>query len=182
LLELAANLVARAKDDAKERVPFVLNFSSWRKNQSLDKWIAAELSEKYRVPVKLARSWLQNDCLVPLLDGLDELPTPLQPDCVAAINHFIDHSEPSGMVVCCRLMEYQWLPQRLKLNGAICIEPLSSEEVSNYLVRGGPKLTALREAVDTDVSPANNAGSTLPNESVANKILGLRAPLPLIGT
>jgi TIR domain len=68
----------------------------------------------------------------------------------AAINDFIDGSEPSGIVVCCRLMEYQWLPERLKLNAAICLESLSSEEVSKYLVRGGSKLAALREAVETD--------------------------------
>jgi hypothetical protein len=47
-------------------------------------------------------------------------------------------------------MEYQWLPRRLKLNGAICLEPLSSEEVSKYLAEGGSKLAALREAVATD--------------------------------
>src|SRR5271166_3029883 len=150
LLELAANLLARAKPDAKERVPFVLNLSSWKKKQPLAEWIAAELSEKYRVPVKIARSWLQSDYLVPLLDGLDEVPTALQPDCVAAINDFIDGSKPSGLVVCCRLMEYQWLPKRLKLNGGICIESLSSGEVGNYLAKGGSKLAALREAIDTD--------------------------------
>ena len=75
---------------------------------------------------------------------------PLQPDCVAAINDFIDESELSGIVVCCRLMEYQWLPDRLKLNGAICLESLSSEEVGKYLAKGGSKLAALREAVNTD--------------------------------
>ena len=130
LLELASNLIVRAKADPKERVPVVLNLSSWMKKQPLAGWIAVELSEKYRVPIKIARSWLQNDYLVPLLDGLDEVPTALQPDCVAAINEFIDGSQPSGLVVCCRLMEYQWLPKRLKLNGAICLESLSSEEVS----------------------------------------------------
>ena len=150
LLELAANLLARAKADPKERVPIVLNLSSWKKKQPLAEWIAGELSEKYRVPVKFARSWLQSDFLVPLLDGLDEVPTPLQPDCVAAINDFIDESELSGIVVCCRLMEYQWLPDRLKLNGAICLESLSSEEVGKYLAKGGSKLAALRDAVNAD--------------------------------
>jgi eukaryotic-like serine/threonine-protein kinase len=57
LLELAATLVTRAKVDAKERVPFVLNLSTWRSKQPLVEWIAAELSEKYRVPVKTSRSW-----------------------------------------------------------------------------------------------------------------------------
>jgi predicted NACHT family NTPase len=140
LLDLARTLLDRARDDISERVPIVLNLSSWKKRPSLAEWIGSELAEKYRVPVKLARSWLQNDYLVPLLDGLDEVPTGFQPDCVAAINDFIDESEPSGIVVCCRLMEYQWLPHRLKLNGAIFLEPLSPEEVGKYLARGGSKL------------------------------------------
>jgi predicted NACHT family NTPase len=131
-------------------VPVVLNLSSWKKKQSLADWMSRELSQKYLVPVKIARSWLQKDYLVPLLDGLDEVSTALQPDCVAAINTFIHEHEPSGLVICCRLMEYQWLPERLKLNGALCLEPLSEDEVAEYLARGGPKLAALREAVDTD--------------------------------
>lgn len=150
LLELAATLLARAKVDSKERIPFVLNLSSWRKKQPLAEWITVELSEKYRVPRKIAYFWLQHDYLLPLLDGLDEVPTTLQPDCVSAINDFIDASGLSGIVVCCRLMEYQWLPDRLKLNGAVCLEPLIFEEVSKYLATGGSNLAVLREAVNAD--------------------------------
>ena len=136
LLDLARTLLERARDDIKERVPVVLNLSSWKKKQPLAEWISGELSEKYRVPRKIARFWLQNGYLLPLLDGLDEVETAMQPDCVAAINAFIEEFNPSGLVVCCRLNEYRWLPERLKLNGAICLEPLSSEEVSKYLARG----------------------------------------------
>ena len=150
LLDVARTLLDRSEADIKERVPVVLNLSSWRKNQPLVDWIARELSEKYRVPRKIARSWLQQDYLLPLLDGLDEVETTLQPDCVAAINAFIEEFNLSGLVVCCRLNEYRWLPERLKLNGAICLEPLSFEEVNKYLDGGGPKLVAFREAMDTD--------------------------------
>ena len=150
LLELARTLLERARDDIKERVPVVLNLSSWKKKQPLAEWISDELSEKYRVPRKIARFWLQHDYLLPLLDGLDEVETLMQPDCVAAINAFIDELTPSGLVVCCRLNEYRWLPERLKLNGAIRLEPLSEHEVAEYLTRGGPELATLREAVNTD--------------------------------
>jgi predicted NACHT family NTPase len=146
LLELARSRLERARYDIKERVPIVLNLSSWQKKQRLVEWISGELSEKYRVPRKIARFWLQSDYLVPLLDGLDEIETAIQPDCVSAINAFIEEFNPSGLVVCCRLNEYRWLPERLKLNGAICVEPLSSEGVSKYLARGGPNLASLREA------------------------------------
>ena len=150
LLDLARTLLHRAGDDIKERVPVVLNLSGWKKKQLVAEWISGELSEKYRVPKKIARFWLQNNYLLPLLDGLDEVNTALQPDCVAAINTFIEEFNPSGLVACCRLNEYRWLPERLKLNGAICLEPLSKDEVDQYLARSGPKLATLREAVETD--------------------------------
>jgi TIR domain-containing protein/NACHT domain-containing protein len=150
LLNLTQTLLERARDDLKERVPVVLSLSSWQKNQPLADWISGELSEKYRVPRKIAKFWLEHHYLVPLLDGLDEVETRMQPDCVAAINAFIEGSNPSGLVVCCRLLEYQWLSKPLKLNGAICLEPLSPQEVSKYLDEGGPKLAALREALNAD--------------------------------
>ena len=123
LLDLARTLLERARGDIRERVPVVLNFANWKKKQSLAEWISGELSEKYRVPRKIAHFWLQHDYLLPFLDGLDEVETVLQPDCVAAINAFIDELSPSGLVVCSRLDEYRWLPERLKLNGAIRLGP-----------------------------------------------------------
>jgi hypothetical protein len=150
LLDLARSLLDRSRDDIKERVPIVLNLSSWKKKQPLVEWISSELSEKYRVPRKIARFWLQQNYLLALLDGLDEVPTTLQPDCVAAINAFVDKFNPSGLVVCCRLDEYRWLPERLKLNGAIRLEPLSKDEVAEYFTKGGAELAGLRKAVNTD--------------------------------
>jgi hypothetical protein len=150
LLDLARTLLDRAEKDIKERVPIVLNLSSWKK-KPLVEWMSGELSEKYRVPRKIARSWLRQNYLLPLLDGLDEVETSLRPDCVSAINAFVEESNPSGLVVCCRLLEYQWLlPERLKLNGAICLESLSTAEISKYLAEGQSKLAALSEAVNTD--------------------------------
>lgn len=150
LLELAAVLINRAQDNPNERVPIVLNLSSWQKNQSLVEWIAAELSGKYRVPKSIARAWLTQDYLVPLLDGLDELQTANQPECVTTINAYIDSHNPSGMVVCSRLMEYQWLPKKLKMNGAVCLEPLSLDDVNPFLAAGGAQLAGLKQAMSSD--------------------------------
>ena len=102
------------------------------------------------MPRKIARFWLDHDYLLPLLDGLDEVPTTLQPDCVTAINAFIEEFNPSGLAVCCRLNDYRWLPERLKLNGAIRLEPLSKDEVAEYFTKGGAELAGLRKAVNTD--------------------------------
>jgi hypothetical protein len=150
LLELARVHLCRARADVNERIPVLLNLSGWKRRQSLDEWISIELSQKYRIPVKIARSWLRSDYLVLLTDGLDEVPLALQPDCVAAINEFIDRFGPSKIAVCCRLTEYRWMPERLKLNSAICIESLSIEEVQEYLARSGSNFAALEDAINTD--------------------------------
>lgn len=150
LLELAEELIARAKNDPRDRVPVVLNLSSWDQTQLLEDWIVAELSGKYRVGEAIGRGWLAQDYLVPLLDGLDELPTAFQPACVTAINAFIETRKPSGLVVCSRLAEYEWLPERLTLNGAICLEPLSLAAVNQFLEARGSQLAGLQQAISID--------------------------------
>ncbi|MDD5320453.1 MAG: TIR domain-containing protein [Methylococcales bacterium] len=150
LLELASTLIARAETDAKERIPVVLNLSSWKKQQTLAEWMADKLSNIYSVPKKLALGWLDKGYFIPLLDGLDEVKTEHQADCVEAINAYITQAEPPGLVVCCRLMEYQWLPEHLKLNGAICIEPLNREQIDQYFAAIGPEFESLRRAIQED--------------------------------
>lgn len=150
LLELLNTLVNRAETSPKERIPVVLNLSSWKKQQTLAEWIAEKMSSAYQVPKKLALNWLDKGYLIPLLDGLDEVKTEQQADCVEAINTYITQFEPPGLVVCCRLMEYQWLPERLKLNSAICIEPLNREQVDDYFAAIGTEFESLRSAIQQD--------------------------------
>lgn len=150
LLELVDTLIQRAKTDPKERIPIVLNLSSWNKQHTLAEWMADRLSNIYSVPRKLALNWLDKGYLIPLLDGLDEVKTEQQADCVDAINEYITQAEPAGLVVCCRLMEYQWLPEHLKLSGAICIEPLNREQIGQYFMAIGSEFDSLRMAIKED--------------------------------
>jgi len=152
LLELLSTLITRAETNPKERIPIVLNLSSWKKPQTLEEWIADKMSSAYRVPTKLARTWLDKGYLIPLLDGLDEVKAGQQADCVEAINAYLTQFEPPGLVVCSRLMEYQWLPERLKLNGAICIEPLSQQQVDAYFAAIGTEFESLRGAIQQDTA------------------------------
>lgn len=47
-------------------------------------------------------------------------------------------------------MEYQWLPKKLKLNGAVCLEPLNPQDVNNFLAAGGPQLAGIQQAMNSD--------------------------------
>lgn len=161
LLELATILIKRAESDVKERVPIILSLSNWEKSLTIKEWIVKELTSNYQVPEKLGRSWLNKGYFIPLLDGLDELRIEDQPECVSAINKFIDEINPPGLVICCRLNDYRWLPEYLKFNGAIILEPLKQNQIDNYFRAFGKKLEPLQIAIKEDSSLADLSTSPL---------------------
>lgn len=144
LLELTSTLISRAENDPRERIPVVLNLSSWQKSRSLFDWIVGELNTAYEVPRKMGQDWLGKGHIIPLLDDLDEVKTELQPDCVKAINDYITETKPHGMVVCGRLEQHQCLTKPLKMNGAICIQPLSPQQIDNYFSELDNEFESLR--------------------------------------
>jgi len=151
LLQLARDLLARAEWNPGFLMPVVFNLSSWSKaRQPLSEWLIEELNSRYDVPQKLGRAWVSEDQLIPLLDGLDEVDAADRPACVEAINAFRQERGFVRLAVCCRQAEYQLLPLKLKLRGALLVQPLTSEQVDEYLARAGESLAGLREAVQQD--------------------------------
>jgi predicted NACHT family NTPase len=96
MLDLAQSLLERARTDIQERVPIVANLSSWKMEQPLAEWIAWELSKQYQLPIRMTRSWLKSDYLVPFLDGLDEVQTALQPTAWQRSTNSSTVSNPRG--------------------------------------------------------------------------------------
>jgi hypothetical protein len=149
LLHLASVLLARAEADPEKPIPVLVNLSSWKdEHQPLASWLVAELKSKYGVRQDLGQHWLEEICLAPLLDGLDELEATHQELCVQAINQFLQGSyKPLRLVVCCRLEECQHCPTKLQLNGAVHLLPFTEEQIHQYLIRvGHPDLWPLLQA------------------------------------
>ncbi len=132
LLELAKQLITQAEDDTNRAIPVLLNLSSFQdEKQTLLQWLIAELVSKYDVSLNTARELLENHRILPLLDGLDE--TLWQESCVEAINQFRESAyRPPGLVVCSRKEEYEFINAKLKLNGAICLQPVAKAEIQKY--------------------------------------------------
>ena len=71
----------------------MFNLSSWSDSrQRLLEWLIEELLVKYQIPRKIGRQWLENNWLVPLLDGLDEVKAASQPSCVETINAYAQNN------------------------------------------------------------------------------------------
>ena len=162
LLQLARALVARAERDPAQPIPVVLSLASWTgPRQELLAWVVEELQTKYYVPPRMGRAWLAQQRLALLLDGLDEVPEPLRPACVEAVNRFLHDTSVPGLAVCSRLEEYLALPHRLALGGAVSLQPLSATQVQQYLDAGGPRMAGLRELVARDDATRDLARSPL---------------------
>ena len=73
LLELARGLIQRAREDITEPMPVVFNLASWQEKQSLPDWLAEQLNIVYYVPKKTGLSWVHENRMLLLLDGLDEV-------------------------------------------------------------------------------------------------------------
>ena len=59
--------------------PVVLNLSTWSPQfRDLKSWVVAELRAKYGVHRRLGTRWLEQNRLLLLLDGLDEVPAPVR--------------------------------------------------------------------------------------------------------
>lgn len=150
LLELARALIAHAEDNPTAHIPVVFNLSSWdTKQTSFEEWLLEELHTKYQTPKKVAQVWLENDTMLPLLDGLDEVRAGGRELCVTAINAFRqEHFVP--LAVCSRTNDYKALTAKLHLGGAIYLRPLSPAQIDAYLAGAGTELQTVRELFHHD--------------------------------
>jgi predicted NACHT family NTPase len=78
-----------------------------------------------------------------LLDGLDEVAAKHHGACIEIINHIREAHGPVNVVVCSRTADYEQLTNRLRLTGAIVIQPLCEEQINAYLEVGGRPLLVL---------------------------------------
>ncbi len=151
LLELARDLLARAEQDDTFPMPVVFNLSTWaNKRQPITDWMVEELNQKYQVPRKVARSWVEADQVLPLLDGLDEVDRAYLAACIGALNAYRHEHGLVPTVVCSREVAYQGQSDRLLLHTAVVIHPLTPQQIDDYLSRPGEALEAVRTALRAD--------------------------------
>ncbi len=148
LLELAEALIDRAERDSDAPIPVILELSTWqevvtkrkflpfgeREKDSIKEWVLSQLNRR-GVSREIGEQWLQNDQeLVLLLDGLDELQPERQANCVHAINQFLENEySPQYLVVCSRKEPDENCKNKLQLNMAIVLKDLTNEQIRDYL-------------------------------------------------
>lgn len=162
LLQLARALLERAEADENHPLPVVFHLSSWsERRRPLKEWLAEELTTKYHVPRRLATSWLATDQILPLLDGLDEVPLAYLGACIQMINAYRNEHGLVPTVVCCRTASYQSQNVRLQLRIAVAVQPLTFQQIDEYLSQEGERWDGLRMAMRADPTLQELATSPL---------------------
>lgn len=162
LLKLAQDLIAQTEADLSQPIPVIFNLSSWAtKRQAISEWLIQELNGNYQVSKSLGRSWIKEQQLLLLLDGLDEVKIEHREACVQALNQFIEQYGQTEMVVCSRIRDYEALSARLKLRGSICVQSLTPEQINQYLNQAGKQLEAIKRLLKEDSALQELARSPL---------------------
>ena len=144
LLKVAQRILA----SQQRPVPVVFTLATWfGSHKSLASWLVQELYSKYQVPETLARRWLEEGAILPLLDGVDEVPKRDREGCVEAINAARDTMQLPGLVVTTRPDEYRVLPTRLRLDTALRLHLLTKDAVAAFFARD-PALAPLAHRPD----------------------------------
>jgi len=161
LLELARDLLTQATQDESLRIPVVFNLSTWASKQPpLTDWLMAELQTLYLIPKKTAQTWVEQDDILPLLDGLDEVAEAHRVTCIQAINDY-RAKQGTPLVVCSRTVDYEAMGRKLLLSDALILRPLTLNQINDYLLGGGPALEGVRQALHQDDTLLEMAQSPL---------------------
>jgi hypothetical protein len=174
LLHLVLDLLGRRVPG--NRVPVLLSLASWDPTgQSLHRWLADQLTLNYDglsepAPsavgdLSRARALLDRQFVLPVLDGLDEIPAAVRPSAIDQINAALDTGD--RLVVASRTKDYPMAARpadgRTKTvpgAAAVVLRGLDHKAVKAYLVRAGDAESEARwepvlAALDT---PARDGG------------------------
>jgi hypothetical protein len=126
------------------RVPVLLQISSWDPAENLDEWLVQRLVDDYpflgnesRYGGTAARELVAQRRVLPILDGLDEMPAELRPAALKAIE---DDWSTRPFVLTCRTEEFRAANARNQLVGVLVIRllPLEPQAAANYLLEAAP--------------------------------------------
>lgn len=147
LMILAVLEIIERRDKGKgdDAVPVIMSMTTWNPwKDTLREWMEKQLLFDYPdLGKSMVRTLLDERKIIPVLDGLDEIPDPRQ--AIAKLNDaFKGPSRPPRLLVTCRTDAYaraidqpMKTPEKVWEAAAIELHPMSVSDVSNYLSKDG---------------------------------------------
>lgn len=133
LLQLMDRLLGEAREKTLKPIPAIFQLSSWHRGQTIETWLTAQLIDAYEIPPSKARRWIEAGKILPLLDGLDEVPRVERPTCMAEVACFRRRNGLLPMALTCRESEFEEISIDFNINAVFRVRPLSAEQVQTFI-------------------------------------------------
>jgi len=131
LLQLVIELLEREPD----ALSVILNFASWSKEYiTLDAWLEKILPAEMGISDRFAAEILQQNNLIPLFDGFDEIREEDRLSCLEALNRYAEDSHRQ-YVITSRKKEFQDINKGILIHLSIEVCPLSFDQLKAELQR-----------------------------------------------
>ncbi|WP_137994145.1 NACHT domain-containing protein [Streptomyces vilmorinianum] len=147
---LAEEALAGEDESEPPYIPVYLRLDGYR-GEPIEEWLAAEMNNAFRgVSAVLVRSWLDEHLLLPVLDGLDEVPEADRPTCVRELLRLRELCP--GMAVGCRTDEgdLRRLARSLCALRYVEIQPPTRQDVQAFLNADKAALADVHAALEED--------------------------------
>ncbi|HLY25458.1 MAG TPA: HEAT repeat domain-containing protein [Aggregatilineales bacterium] len=148
LMAFARDAIARRLEDPQARLPLLAPVSTWDvyEEPEIAEWLSNSVPSLKDAIHKVIQA---GDALV-LLDGLDELGSarPIDPEHPGAETFdprqkFIDKiPDQNQILLTCRFNDYRTIGAKVRLQGAVSLQPLDDAQIADYL-RHQPDLQAI---------------------------------------
>jgi hypothetical protein len=123
---------------AGEPLPLLVPVNGWHPADPLDDFLARRLAEehkgvlsRYGDALEIARRLIEQNRILPLLDGLDELPAPAIETAFRVLDDHVAAGRP--LVVTCRVREYEQAGRILTTAAVVELAPVSVDAAVAYL-------------------------------------------------
>lgn len=116
-------------------LPFLLSLADWVVGQSLEEWVKAELIKRYGMVGTYYEKLVSRNEMVLLLDGLDQVPPEHRPDCVTALNVYLEAKSMAQVVITCRTHEFESLTESVLVNMRLTLHRLERAQIVDYLAK-----------------------------------------------
>lgn len=155
LLQLLQEQIQLARANPAYPIPFLFNLSSFSSFEgTINDWLIDQAHDLYRLSrANMAARLRRGERLTLMLDGLDEVAYEAEDGdrprerCVEAINKFGEQTG-CGLVICSRIADYQLLENKLAVDHAVVLQPLSNRQIT--LATSDPAYDNLREWIKED--------------------------------
>ncbi|MEM7063509.1 MAG: NACHT domain-containing protein [Cyanobacteria bacterium P01_B01_bin.77] len=136
LLELLQDLHRMAAENPSQPVPVVFTLSTYGSppaGRNFTNWLIMQLEQQYSLDPARGRRFIEDQKLLLLLDGLDEVRSNLRNLCIRQINQFLRTYRHTECIICSRLTEYETASEALQLEASLKLQPLTPNQAAEYL-------------------------------------------------